>query len=65
MATRRNPSLTWASLGPFPVSHDWVLHLDTSDLAPPETADVIEAELKKRVGGQVRCPPDAVLADVR
>lgn len=38
------PSL--ASLAPFPINHDWVLDLDTSDLRATDTADRILEELK-------------------
>lgn len=34
-----------ASLPPFPITHDWILDLDTSGLSAAETADRIEAEL--------------------
>ncbi|MFN3513216.1 MAG: AAA family ATPase [Phenylobacterium sp.] len=38
-----------ASLAPFPINHDWVLDLDTSDLGAAETADRIEGELQSRL----------------
>jgi hypothetical protein len=41
------PSL--ASLGPFPINHDWILDLDTSGLSAADTADRIEAELMSRL----------------
>lgn len=40
-----------AALSPFPIKHDWVLDLDTSGLSAAETADRIEGELKRRLGG--------------
>lgn len=41
------PSL--ASLGPFPIHHDWVLDLDTSRLSAADTAGRIEQELRARL----------------
>lgn len=38
-----------AALGPFPISHDWVLDLNTSGLSAADTADRIEAELISRL----------------
>jgi hypothetical protein len=38
-----------ASLGPFPIDHDWILDLDTSGLGAADTADRIEAELASRL----------------
>ncbi|MFC3076599.1 AAA family ATPase [Phenylobacterium terrae] len=38
-----------ASLGPFPINHDWILDLDTSGLSAAETADRIETELISRL----------------
>lgn len=35
-----------ASLGPFPINHEWVLDLNTSGLSAADTADRIERELK-------------------
>lgn len=38
-----------ASLAPFPINHDWILDVDTSDLGPADTADRIHAELQARL----------------
>jgi AAA domain len=38
-----------ASMRPFPITHDWVLDINTTDLTPDQTADAIETELRRRV----------------
>ncbi|WP_337185369.1 AAA family ATPase [Phenylobacterium sp.] len=38
-----------ASLGPFPIRHDWILDLNTSGLGAAETAERIEGELMSRL----------------
>ncbi len=38
-----------ASLGPFPINHDWVLDLNTSGLSAADTAARIEGELMSRL----------------
>lgn len=43
-------ALALASLPAFPINHDWLLDLDTSDLSAADTAAQIEAELTSRLG---------------
>lgn len=38
-----------ASLAPFPINHDWILDLNTSDLSAAETAERVERELLSRL----------------
>lgn len=38
-----------ASLGLFPINHDWILDLETSGLSAADTADRIEFELRSRL----------------